>query len=121
MKIINNSTTIILSFGLMIFISCTKQIEIAPLSNVNSANFYKTPSDILQAVNAAYAGQRGVYSGRTSGLPPIFQLEDVRADDYDNGNAGDDVMGLFQVDGSSEWYRWNWTDTYYAINLCNTV
>jgi hypothetical protein len=48
-------------------------------------------------------------------------LEDVRADDYDNGNSGDDVMGLFQVDGSSQWYLWNWTDTYYAINLCNTV
>ncbi len=121
MKIINKSTTIFIAFGVMLSFSCKKQIEIAPLSNVNSANFYKTPSDILQAVNAAYAGHRGVYTGRTSGLPPIFQLEDVRADDYDNGNAGDDVMGLFQVDGSSEWYRWNWTDTYYAINLCNTV
>jgi SusD family. len=121
MKIINKSTATCLAFVIIMVISCKKQIEIAPLSNVNSANFYKTPSDILQAVNAAYAGHRGVYTGRTSGLPPIFQLEDVRADDYDNGNAGDDVMGLFQVDGSSEWYRWNWTDTYYAINLCNTV
>ena len=121
MKIINKSTATFIAFVLIMLVSCKKQIEIAPLSNVNSANFYKTASDILQAVNAAYAGHRGVYTGRTSGLPPIFQLEDVRADDYDNGNAGDDVMGLFQVDGSSEWYRWNWTDTYYAINLCNTV
>lgn len=120
MKINIKSVTFI-AFVLTMLASCKKQIELAPLSNVNSANFYKTASDILQAVNAAYAGHRGVYTGRTSGLPPIFQLEDVRADDYDNGNAGDDVMGLFQVDGSSEWYRWNWTDTYYAINLCNTV
>lgn len=103
------------------FFSCSKKIDLAPLSNVNSANFYKTKEDILQALNAAYAGHRGVYTGRTSGLPPIFQLEEVRADDYDNGNAGDDVMGRFLVDGSSEWYRWNWTDAYYAINLCNTV
>jgi hypothetical protein len=121
MKTIKELTTLLMTFGLLIFISCTKKINLAPLSNVNSSNFYKTPSDILQAVNAAYAGQRGVYVGKSSGLPPIFQLEDVRADDYDNGNAGDDVMGLFRVDGSSEWYRWNWTDTYYAINLCNTV
>jgi len=125
MKIINRLTTIHLVFGVILliplFISCSKDIELAPLSNVNSANFYKSESDLLQAVNAAYAGHRGVYTGRSSGLPPIFQLEDVRADDYDNGNAGDDVMGNFIVDGSSEWYRWNWTDTYYAINLCNTV
>ncbi len=123
MKIINRSTTIFMSCGmtLLLLISCSKKIELAPLSNVNSANFYQTPADLLQAVNAAYAGHRGVYTGRSSGLPPIFQLEEVRADDYDNGNAGDDVMGLFRVDGSSEWYRWNWTDTYYAINLCNTV
>jgi hypothetical protein len=121
MKIMNKITTILLAIALILFVSCSKKIDIAPLSNVNSANFYQTPSDILQAVNAAYAGHRGVYTGRSSGLPPIFQLEDVRADDYDNGNSGDDVMGLFQVDGSSEWYRWNWTDTYYAINLCNTV
>lgn len=121
MKIINKSASIFTAFVLTMLVSCDKQIELAPLSNVNSANFYKTPSDILQAVNAAYAGHRGVYTGRTSGLPPIFQLEDVRSDDFDNGNATDDVMGLFRVDGSSEWYRWNWSDTYYAINLCNTV
>ncbi len=30
-------------------------------------------------------------------------------------------MGNFIVDGGSEWYRWNWTDTYYAINLSNIV
>jgi len=121
MNTINKKANLLLAIVLLTFVSCSKQIDIAPLSYVNSADFYKTPSDILQAVNAAYAGQRGVYVGKTSGLPPIFQLEDVRADDYDNGNAGDDVMGLFQVDGSSQWYLWNWTDTYYAINLCNTV
>src|SRR5678815_5059098 len=122
MKIINRSADIFIIIVLIMLVSCKKKIAIAPLSYVNSANFYHTPSDILQAVNAAYAGHRGIYTGRASGgLPPIFQLEDVRADDYDNGNAGDDVMGNFQVDGSSEWYRWNWTDTYYAINLCNTV
>lgn len=120
MKIINKQTSILTAFVLIMLVSCKKQIEIAPLSNVNSANFYKTPDDILQAVNAAYAGHRGVYTGG-SFLPAIFQLEDVRSDDYDNGNANDDVMGLFRVDGSSEWYRWNWTNTYYAINLCNTV
>ena len=117
MKIINKSTITFSAFALIMLVSCKKQIELAPLSNINSANFYKTPSDILQAVNAAYAGHRGVYTGGPN-LPPLFQLEDVRSDDYDNGNAGDDVMGLFRVDGSSEWYRWNWTNTYFAINLC---
>ncbi|HEY2350616.1 MAG TPA: RagB/SusD family nutrient uptake outer membrane protein [Puia sp.] len=121
MKTINRKTSSLLAILLLTFISCSKQLDIAPLSYVNSADFYNSASDILQAVNAAYAGHRGVYVGKTSGLPPIFQLEDVRADDYDNGNSGDDVMGLFQVDGSSQWYLWNWTDTYYAINLCNTV
>jgi hypothetical protein len=123
MKILYRAASLFIAYGIIIMIpiSCSKKIELAPLSNVNSANFYKTPDDILQAVNAAYAGHRGVYTGKSSGLPPIFQLEEVRADDYDNGNSGDDVMGLFRVDGSSEWYRWNWTDTYYAINLCNTV
>jgi hypothetical protein len=121
MKTINKKRNSLLAILLLTFFSCSKQLDIAPLSYVNSADFYKSPSDILQAVNAAYAGHRGVYTGRTSGLPPIFQLEDVRSDDFDNGNSGDDVMGLFQVDGSSQWYLWNWTDTYYAINLCNTV
>jgi starch-binding outer membrane protein, SusD/RagB family len=122
MKILNKTLEYVVCASFIIFlISCSKKIELAPLSNVNSANFYKTQEDILQALNAAYAGHRGVYTGKTSGLPPIFQLEEVRADDYDNGNATDDVMGRFLVDGSSEWYRWNWTDAYSAINLANTV
>jgi starch-binding outer membrane protein, SusD/RagB family len=123
MNLQNKETVVFLIFAALVTIStsCSKKIDLAPLSNVNAQNFYKTPDDLLQALNAAYVGHRGVYVGNTSGLPPIFQLEEVRADDYDNGNAGDDVMGLFRVDGSSEWYRWNWTDAYYAINLCNTV
>jgi len=104
------------------FTSCKKDfLEIAPPSQLNSASFYTSESDLMQALSAAYAAQRGVYTGKTSGLPPLLQLEDVRSDDYSNGNTNDDVMDLFQVDGGSEWYRWNWIDSYYAINAANTV
>lgn len=115
------SKIIIALFVLAMLSSCKDFLEIAPLSQTNSLSFYKKQSDIEQALNAAYAAHRGIYVGRTSGLPPIFQLEDVRADDYGNGNAGDAVVGGFEIDGGSEWYRWNWSDTYYAINACNTV
>ncbi|MEP7110109.1 MAG: RagB/SusD family nutrient uptake outer membrane protein [Ferruginibacter sp.] len=102
--------------------SCKKDfLEIPPPSQLNSDAFYNTESDLLQALSAAYAAQRGIYTGKTSGLPPLLQLEDVRSDDYANGNTNDDVMDLFHVDGGSEWYRWNWIDSYYAINAANTV
>jgi starch-binding outer membrane protein, SusD/RagB family len=121
MKIMKKVRNISLLCIFAVLISCSDFLEIAPPSAVNAVSFYKTESDILQALSAAYAGVRGVYTGRTSGLPPLLQLQEVRAEDFANGNVNDDVVNLFQIDGGSEWYRWNWLDSYYAINTANIV
>jgi hypothetical protein len=53
--------------------SCTKDLKQIPISSATTATFYKTPSDFIQGVNAAYSDLRG-YPDR------LLNLSEIRSD-----------------------------------------
>ncbi|HEV9035828.1 MAG TPA: RagB/SusD family nutrient uptake outer membrane protein [Puia sp.] len=53
--------------------SCTKDLNQIPISSATTATFYKTPSDFIQGVNAAYSDLRG-YPDR------LLNLSEIRSD-----------------------------------------
>jgi len=80
---------IIAAFSLLLFSSCKKEfIDLNPPSNLNSSTFYKTESDMNQAVLAAYGGLRSLYNGT------FIRLGEIRSDNttysWLAGNPADD-------------------------------
>lgn len=53
--------------------ACNKQLNQVPISSGTTATFYKTPSDFIQGVNAAYSNLRG-YPDR------LLNLSEIRSD-----------------------------------------
>ncbi|MEN0052035.1 MAG: RagB/SusD family nutrient uptake outer membrane protein, partial [Mucilaginibacter sp.] len=114
-------TTAILS--LMLLVSCKKDfIDLSPPSNLNSVTFYKTESDMNQAVLSAYAGLHGVYNN------PFIRLGEIRSDNttysWLAGNPADDngidVFASPLLPENS--YPTNaWNSCYNTILRCNIV
>ncbi|MDB5061534.1 MAG: RagB/SusD protein, partial [Mucilaginibacter sp.] len=80
---------IIASLSLLLLFSCKKQfIDLSPPSNLNSSSFYKTESDMNQAVLGAYSGLRSVYNST------FIKLGEIRSDNttysWLAGNPADD-------------------------------
>lgn len=75
--------------SLLVGSSCKKEfIELNPPSSLNSESFYKTESDMNQAVLAAYGNLRSVYNN------PFVRLGEIRSDNttysWLSGNPADD-------------------------------
>ena len=80
---------IIATFSLLLLFSCKKDfIDLNPPSNLNSSTFYKTESDMNQAVLSAYAGLLDEYRN------PFIRLGEIRSDNttysWLAGNPADD-------------------------------
>jgi starch-binding outer membrane protein, SusD/RagB family len=80
---------VIVVLSIVLFTSCKKDfINLAPPSNLNSASFYKTESDMNQAVLAAYGNLRSVYNNT------FIRLGEIRSDNttfsWLSGNPADE-------------------------------
>ncbi len=103
-------------------ISCTDRLEIGPISNVGSGNFYKTKSDIEQAVVASYDAlqDEGQYKFN------FMFLMEIRADDAfvesptNSGGAQGDI-DLFQITPGNSRIEDSWNSCYKGIQRCNIV
>ncbi len=97
-------------------------IDLAPISNLNSAGFYKTQTDINQAVLSAYAGLRMIYN-RTA-----YRLGEIRSDNtrysWLPGNPAD-LLGLDEFASplleSNVYVTSCWDDCYRVILRANIV
>jgi hypothetical protein len=79
----------IAAISVLVFSSCKKEfIELNPPSSLNSEGFYKTESDMNQAVLSAYGNLRSVYNN------PFVRLGEIRSDNttysWLSGNPADD-------------------------------
>ena len=107
---------------LSVFSSCKRDfLELAPQSNANVQNFYKTGEDMQVALNAAYgslmlSGQYGY---------AYWQVGEVRSDNTTNwdgaGNFPDAEIDQFKETTSNSIINAAWLDTYHGILLCNVV
>jgi starch-binding outer membrane protein, SusD/RagB family len=114
MRTINYKNTIIVLI-LVIATGCKKSfLDLAPISNANVNDFYKTAADINNAVLAAYSMNKGIY---IDNLSAQAQLDEVRSDNTMDDNRVD----LFTNDTGAEWWYWSWDQCYRAIYASNVV
>ena len=121
MKANNKIKILAILIGAILF-SCEEKLDISPISNVSADGFFKTESDIEQAVVACYDNlqEEGQY-----GFDYMFLME-IRSDNAfveSPTNSGGDQgnIDLFQV--SSGNFRINdaWNSCYRGIQRFNTV
>ena len=97
--------------------------DLAPISNRNEADFYKTSADFEVAINASYSGLQstGIY-GR--GFWTMFEMRS------DNTDQGPDATGLarqyteinsFTEDALNEQVSSVWSESYKVISNCNVI
>lgn len=94
MKMIKYTATV---FVLIALAGCNKDfLTKAPLDNVNTANFYKTQSDAIAAINAAYQPLQ---------RPKLFNLRmwatDIMAGNSETGGANDGSDGIETIQESN--------------------
>jgi tetratricopeptide (TPR) repeat protein len=99
-----------------------KLLELAPVSDINAENFYSNERDMINAVNAAYAGLRlnGLFN------QGLYYVSEMRSDNtfasWVPGNSFDtESIYYFTVISSNAYINTIWNDTYEAILRCNVV
>lgn len=89
-------------------------LDLAPISNANVENFYKTKEDINSSVIAAYKFHKNIYSTNFSSQSV---LDEIRSDNTTMLQV--DVTDRFIRDSGKEWWGWSWDKSYRAIYLSN--
>jgi len=101
----------------ILFAGCSKKfLELAPVSNANVASFYHTAADINNAVVAAYASHKKIY---TNNFCTQSVLDEVRSDN--SYLLGVDPCDQFIPDPGKQWWGWSWDQSYRAIYNDNIV
>lgn len=91
--------------------SCTKTLELAPVSSITSANYWKTEGDVLGYMI-------GIYSKFRSTMNTTFYMED-RGDSFDPGlHQG---MSTAWTQNLTENSAPSWVNFYNLIHHCNLL
>ncbi len=110
--------------AVLLFTSCEEDfLDLAPISQPNVANFFQTPADMLNAVNAAYST---LQSGDLYGGRDLQDLTEYRADNaFDNDpSAGSGIrfnIDVFLAGSANEIIEDVWQRFYQTIYRCNIV
>ncbi len=106
--------------------SCKKSfLTLLPPSETTDANFFKTTTDIDNAVIAAYAPLQTLYMGNYPSLTPVFiTMMEARSDNIQDLNPGANAGTEYNVDrflaGSDNTdIAAAWDSLYHAIYRCN--
>lgn len=113
---------ILILLGALILPSCKSGfLDLAPISDTNSVNFYRNADDMLNAVNAAYASLQfsGLYN---SGMYAIGEGMSDNTEILD-AQSGIDISQLdaFTTLSNNAIVSTAWNDHYRGILACNTV
>jgi hypothetical protein len=100
---------------------CQEQfLDLAPISQANTSSFFRTQSDMLNALSGAYAalqfgGQYGQY----------YVFAEIPSDDTTpvlSGSVTDqDEFDKFYLRTTNPFLATRWTDGYRGISRCNTI
>jgi len=114
----NNFSAIILLFGCVLFISCSK-LEEKPYSFFAPSQFYNTATDAEAGLTAVYGplgGAGGLY-GRVG-----WQVPDYSADQmFPRAVVGRDALTTFNYDPSLPFLLTYWQNCYTGINNANVL
>jgi len=114
---------VILLIGVVALVSCSQNfIDLNPPSSLNSVGFYKTQTDLNQAVLSAYGNLRSVYNGT------FIRLGEIRSDNTTfswlagnpaNEKGIDEFASPLLPENSYPTDCWN--NCYNIITRCNIV
>lgn len=119
---LNISKLLVLMFLGTIASSCQKSLDMAPISNSNAANFYKTTQDFELAVNAAYATLYTFYAP-ASGVSYFAEQMSDNATLYNVAGIQADRVAFKNFSlapSNTEVYRF-WQESYRALYNVNIV
>ncbi len=106
----------------IIFISCSDELNLAPISTPSAATFLNTAADVEVAVNAAYDAlqQQGLYG---ESINYLFEVRSDNSDESSLGGRGGIVsdIDLFSVMSSNAILEATWEHAYLGIQRCNAV
>lgn len=96
-------------------------LELAPVSQTNVADFYKTAEDMSLAVNAAYSGLHltGSYGYHMATIPEL--RSDNTQLSWMQGDPNRETIIEFQIQTNNSLIEEMWEDSYHGILRCNVV
>jgi tetratricopeptide (TPR) repeat protein len=108
--------------ALMLFASCNDFLDLKPISESSSPNFYKNANDIKVALNGAYASLQSNNMYRSD----YVTLMEVRSDNVVDNNPGGAAgiyynIDKFMANGDNTVIRDVWKTTYKQIYRINEI
>jgi hypothetical protein len=102
---------------------CSPDLDVAPLNEVTTSTFYKTESDAISAINAAYAPLQDMY-GAQFNAETILTPTTVAADDgipFLQGNSNRIALWSYNFIPANSWTAGPWGVSYLSIQRANVV
>ena len=109
-------------FALLSITSCSDFLDLTPISEASSANYYKNTSDINSALTACYGSLQGTYQYGEY----FIALMELRSDNVEDINPGGAAgvfyfIDNFTVTSGNNIIRQAWKELYNQIYRCNNV
>ncbi|TGV01811.1 RagB/SusD family nutrient uptake outer membrane protein [Flavivirga rizhaonensis] len=108
----------IMSLGLFLALSCDDNLDLAPLSQLSSSNFYQTEADFEQAIIGVYSGLRNEFNNiyvfgdiRSDNTVPVISGSVTTLQDFDN----------FTIDPSNSIISSQWRNAYINLSRANII
>lgn len=120
MKCLRLNTVFLLAFPLILTVSCNKKLDQSNPNAQTSSSFWKTGTDALQGINAAYAPL--LLDGAYMRFTPV--LLDVRGDDVKSNSPWTAISGVgkFAIGtADAAGYGWAFDEYYEGVFRSNQV
>jgi starch-binding outer membrane protein, SusD/RagB family len=117
----------ILAGGLLLFSSCSKDLNQAPVSEVGTGNFFASEADFQLAIDGVYsAALRGNTLGNSYGYPDrLMNLSETRSDNLyaitDGARTWEGINGFHTSIANNSYVAEAWANNYDAITKANEV
>jgi ragB/susD domain protein len=109
-------------FSLLLMTSCSDFLDLTPISEASSANYYKNTTDINSALSACYGSLQGTYQYGEY----FIALMELRSDNVEDINPGGSAGMFYFIDNftatsGNNVIRYAWKELYNQIYRCNNV
>jgi hypothetical protein len=101
---------------------CKKYLDLTPIDQQNSINFFQTPQQFKQAVTGAYAPLQGMFNGS------FWAMAEMRSDNtsyeydpYDRSGTDKEELDEFRELNNNDIVESFFDDSYTAIGRCNVI
>jgi hypothetical protein len=120
----NMKKIFLLLLTVVVIAGCSESfLDTVPLTSKTNNDFYKTPTDMAQALTASYVTLVAVPSGNVTSTYP-FAISELMSDERFGGGGDNDLEPRATCDfkiSSSDMYLGSWERYYTGIYRCNMI